>query len=119
MSKLEELKALGIDTESGIACCAEDEEFYIEMIEEYVREGRERIEALRETYGTQDWKNYSILAHSLKSTSRMIGAEHLSEQARELEFASRENETEKVNSMHEGMMKEYGKLLQDLEGILS
>ena len=116
-SEMEKLRELGIDTEEGLACCADDEEFYLEMIEEYAREGKERYETLKQCFARKDWKNYSIHAHSLKSTSRMIGAAALSELARELEFASREGDEEKVQSLHDEMMRSYDALLQDLEGI--
>ena len=117
-NKTEQLKELGIDTEEGLACCADDEEFYLEMIEEYVREGKSRQEKLDACFAAEDWKNYSILSHSLKSTSRMIGAAALSELARELEFASREGDEEKVRSLHVGMMRSYEGLLVNLEGII-
>ena len=118
-SEMEQLKELGIDTEEGLACCADDEEFYLEMIEEYVREGKERYGNLEACFAQQDWKNYSIHAHSLKSTSRMIGAASLSELSRELEFASREGDEEKVRSLHDEMMRSYEALLGNLEGIVS
>ncbi len=117
-SKMEQLKELDIDTEEGLACCADDEEFYLEMIEEYVREGKERCEKLEACFAEEDWKNCSIHAHSLKSTSRMIGAAALSELARELEFASREGDAEKVRSLHGEMMRIYPALLENLEGII-
>ena len=77
MSQTEQLKKLGIDIEYGLSCCGEEEDFYLEMIEEFVKEGTERLEHLADCYSLGDWKNYSIHAHSLKSTSRMIGAEEL------------------------------------------
>ena len=118
MNKMEQLRALGINTEEGLACCADEEEFYLEMIEEYVREGKQRYEDLSKRFADQDWKSYAILVHSLKSTSRMIGADALSEQARELEFFAREENRGQIASLHGEMMRDYESLLSSLKEII-
>lgn len=119
MSQMEQLKELGIDIEYGLSCCGEEEDFYLEMIEEYVREGTERLEKLSDCYSRGDWKNYSIHAHSLKSTSRMIGAMALGEQAKDLELAAKHSEEDKIHTGHEKLMNQYRTLLNDLKGIVS
>lgn len=118
MNKMEKLRALGMNTEEGLACCADEEEFYLEMIEEFVREGEQRSKDLALRYAEQDWKNYVIPVHSLKSTSRMIGADALSEQARELEFFAREEKSGQISSLHGEMMKNYETLCATLKEIL-
>ena len=40
MLNLQGLRALGLDVEEGMAYCADDEDFYEEMLDEYVREAR-------------------------------------------------------------------------------
>ena len=59
----------------------------------------------------EDWENYRIRAHSLKSTSKTIGALMLSEHARCLEFALKDGDTEYVKEHHRELMSEYGELL--------
>ena len=58
-------------------------------------------------YDKKDWKQYSILAHSLKSSSRLIGAKALSEDAAELEKAANENREAKIAEKHEPAMRQY------------
>ena len=43
------------------------------------------LSQIREKYKEEDWKNYTIMVHALKSTARMIGAMELSEKFYRLE----------------------------------
>ena len=77
------LRSVGIDANEGLAYCADDEEFYEEMLDEYVHESRAKLEELNTAFGLRDWERYRISAHSLKSTSRMVGAKGISGKAYE------------------------------------
>ena len=83
------------------------------MLETYRNNGR--YDALKELYGKQDWENYQIQVHALKSTSRSIGAVGVSEQAKQLEQAAKEKDISYIKEHHEEMMKEYEKLLEKLK----
>ncbi len=111
---IEALKNIGINTEDGLAYCAEDEEFYGEMIEEYIEEKDDRVKELTEGFDDGDWDRYRIAAHSIKSTSRMIGAEELSEAAREMEQAAKDNNEEALRSGHALFLSEYLKFVEKL-----
>lgn len=102
-----------LDTEMGLSYCCDSEEFYLEMLETYRNNGR--YDALKELYGKQDWENYQIQVHALKSTSRSIGAVGVSEQAKQLEQAAKEKDISYIKEHHEEMMKEYEKLLEKLK----
>lgn len=116
---LEALKNIGINTEEGLAYCAEDEEFYGEMIEEYILEKDSRVAELNESFNAGDWDRYRIAAHSIKSTSRMIGAGELSEAAREMEQAAKEGNKEKLMTEHALFIGEYVKTVEKLASALS
>lgn len=111
---LEALKNIGINTEDGLAYCAEDEEFYGEMIEEFISEKDDRVNELNESFDAGDWDRYRIAAHSIKSTSRMIGASELSEAAREMEQAAKDCNEEKLLSEHALFLSEYNKTVEKL-----
>ena len=122
------LREHGIDMSEGLAYCADDPEFYEEMLREYVIEGQDKTGELREFFASEDWSNYAIRAHSVKNTSKMIGAEELSEQARALELAAKElvpeNSAAKeqnaaaVREMHEDFLDAYQHLLGALDEML-
>ena len=110
MLNTEALAAAGIDPEEGLAYCADDPEFYEEMLTEYVREADAGIRELARFFGARDWRNYGIRAHALKSTSRTIGAQAFSEQAREMEAAAKEGKEELLLSRHAAFTAEYAAL---------
>lgn len=113
------LEQMGIDAGEGLAYCADDPEFYVEMLGEYVAEGSAKTEALERFFEARDWTNYAIQAHSVKSVSRMIGAAALSELARGQETAARDGDEEVVLTGHPRFTSEYAALLAKLRELLS
>ena len=84
---------------------------------------KENLEIYSETYETakdeikrfhdeEDWKNYRIRVHSLKSSSRMVGAVKLSELSKKAEDASKESDKEKVDEVHEDILKMYDEVIE-------
>ena len=47
------------------------------------------MQKLQETFDAQDWKNYTIFVHSLKSTALSIGGEKTSAAAKALEMSGK------------------------------
>ena len=73
-----------------------------------------RADKIQAAFDADDVKNYQILVHALKSTSLSIGANNLSEQARELELAAKENDTAKIKAKHADLMTAYKKVREQL-----
>lgn len=114
MLNLGGLQELGIDTVEGLAYCADDQEFYIDMLREYVSEAKDRIDRLCSSFSSRDWKNYGIQAHSIKSTSRMIGAKNMSELARAMEMAAKDGMEEAILSGHDRFVAGYCELSEHI-----
>ena len=93
------LKAVDIDMDIGLGYAAKDEEFYKSLLKQYASEMREKINNMSRFLGDKDWKNYEIIIHSVKSTSKMVGGTPLSEEALALEKAA-DNEDEKYIYAH-------------------
>ena len=108
------LEALGINAAEGLAYCADDAEFYHEMIGEYVNESGDNLARMRQFFEDRDWTNYRIRVHSLKNTSRMIGAEALSERAYTLETAAKEQDESVLMAEHAPFLADYGALIDAL-----
>lgn len=105
-----------LDVQTGLTYCAEDEDFYKEMLRDYM-EGN-KIPELTEMYDGEDWENYRIQIHALKSTSLSIGAVELSEEAKQLEQAAKDDNIEFIRLHHEETIKQYQMLLQRLSQLL-
>ena len=103
----EVLKKAGINTDVGLKHSQNDFEIYRLVLTEYARDGKKRIEDLKRMYSDQAWDDYLIYAHSLKSTSRTIGAEELSELAAGLERAAKEREISVIRRDHAQTMEMY------------
>ena len=104
------LKRNGVDVNIGIAFTGDDEDMYMSLLGEYAAEEVEKSANINECYRTKDWKNYGVYVHSLKSTSKMIGASALAEIAAESEAASNVQDTLVIDSNHDRMMEMYSVL---------
>ena len=104
------LREAGVLTGDGLRFCHGDEALYRVVLEEFGRSAGEKTRQLREYYEAEDWKNYGILAHALKSSARTIGAKELSETAEILEKASKQKDTETIWQMNGRIMEQYRSL---------
>ena len=112
------LREAGIRTEDGLRFCDGSETLYRTVLAEFLDSAEEKKQKLRQYYSAGDWENYSILVHSLKSSSRTIGAQALSEAAAALEKAARESDTDSLSRLNEPMMRQYCRLTDTLEAWL-
>lgn len=105
-----------LDTATGLAYCCDSEEFYKEMLLAYL--DNQKYDSIEDAYQKEDWENYRILVHALKSTSLSIGAANVSEQAKSLEMAAKESDIGFIREHHGSTMENYQKLLFHLQKIL-
>ncbi len=106
----ENLVSAGIDPREGLANCQNDDEFYKSLLKEFALEEKDKSENLKKCYSSENWHDYSIYAHALKSSSRTIGALELSEIAAKLEKAANEGDADTVRSEHDRMIELYEKV---------
>jgi HPt (histidine-containing phosphotransfer) domain-containing protein len=85
-------------------------EFYQELLLQYAGEAAGKMKAANRNFKDGDLKNYEILVHALKSTSKMIGAAELSEAAYTLEKAAKEGDEETIRRDSSSAMTEYTRL---------
>ena len=104
---MEKLEKLGLSTKDALVYCGGDESFYIEIINDYIDAAKEKVESLTKFLDADNLKDYKILVHSVKSSSKTIGAMTLFEKAKDLEAASNEGRSEYVREHHKEVMDEY------------
>lgn len=75
-----------ISAEEGIKNCGSQEGF-LSALTIFFNSIDPMSEEIEGYYKNEDWKNYTIKVHALKSSARIIGAAKLSELAKELEAA--------------------------------
>ena len=110
---VEKFKRIGLDVGEGLAYCAGNENLYEEIIRDYAESVPEKIEKLNGFLADDNLKDYKILIHSVKSSSKTIGASDLFEKARALEMAADEDRAY-IDANHEEVMTELKNLSEEL-----
>lgn len=101
-----------LDTATGLAYCMNDQNFYNEMLDEYVN--GDKTDELVEYFEKEDFEYYRITVHAVKSTSLTIGANKVSADAKALEMACKENDINYVKANHQAFIDEYAMLIRAL-----
>jgi len=113
---LDKLRALGLNVDAALVYTCNDEDFYMELLTDYAESAADKCHDLSAYLENGDIKNYEILVHSLKSASKTVGADGVSEQARALEEASRNKDMSFVNEHHGAFVESFTSLAEKILG---
>ncbi len=102
-----------LNTELGLEYCGDMEDLYEDMLRDYV-EG-DHIEELESQFAAEDWGDYRVTIHGVKSTTLMIGGEELSAKAKELELAAADGNADFIKENHAKVLEEYKQLLATIK----
>nr|MCR5546656.1 response regulator [Lachnospiraceae bacterium] len=100
------------------------EETFVEVLKEYVGSAEKKAGDIESFWQNLDYENYTVLVHALKSSSRLIGAGSLSEDAKELETlgneaaAGNEDAKRSINEKTPALLEAYRSLYQSLSFVL-
>ena len=119
MPEAAELRAAGITPETGLNYCQGDEKLYRRVLGQFACDMGETEKELTKYLKQQDWHNYGVRVHALKSSSRLIGADALSEQAAGLEKAAGEKNKAAVENGHGELIIHACALAEAIRRILS
>ncbi len=108
---LESLRYGGINIRQGITFCG-DIGGLREIIRIFHGEGHKRKRQLQQLYQEQNWKDYVIAVHALKSNAKGIGADELAELAQRMELAGKEGCIEYILDNHEELLRKHDILLK-------
>ena len=110
------LQCEGIDTEQGVKNCGGTEE-YLSVLTGFYSAIDDRADEIATYYNNEDFKNYTIKVHALKSSARSIGAMDLSEKARLLEEAGNENNVDFIKENTAELLTDYRSLVNTLSAV--
>ena len=114
-----------INVEMGLEYSAGMTDLYKEILMTFNQLREDKQKKIQAAFDAQDWKNYTIYVHALKSTALSIGGEKTSAAAKELEMAGKiltaktSSELEKhenaefIQKNHSKVMKLYEKLAEE------
>ncbi len=106
-----------LDTASGIKNCG-SVSGYRSVLEIYLNGANEKAADIEKYFKDEDWEAYTIQVHSLKSSSKVIGAAELSQMAADLEKAGNELDIKTIISDTDILLRDYRKLIGLLENVL-
>lgn len=96
----------GLDTDEAIRMLG-SEKLLMEVLKDYYKVIPKKAKLIHEYEQQEDWKNYTIEVHALKSASRQIGAIELSSLAADLEKAGNEKNAELIHQYTDSLLHQY------------
>lgn len=112
---ISQLENAGISVNSGLQYCGGDKDFYIEMLTEYAQSADSRMAELNSALAENDISRYQILVHALKSVSKTVGADDVSELARSLEEAAKRSDPDYIRQNNPELEKMYSGKAADVK----
>ena len=110
--KMSQLERAGIHTHAGIQYCRGDKEFYAELLIKFAKDEKRKAAEINDFYMQEDFGNYQIVVHALKSTAKMVGADALSEMARQAEEAAKNQDADYIKEHHGELLAKYHEVVQ-------
>ncbi len=108
----------GIDVQMGLDYCCGEEEFYWEMLQMFFEQRQEKKDEIDAFCQSANWADYAVKVHALKSTSLTIGAKDLSEYAKMLERAGKDEDAEYILENHPKLLRMYEEVCESIGGFL-
>ncbi|MBR1693573.1 MAG: response regulator [Lachnospiraceae bacterium] len=103
-----------LDIPSAVESAEGDKECFRFLLESFRDNEEKNRSDIEKSFEAEDYKNYTIFVHALKSTSKMIGANELSEDAKALETAGKEENISYIKANHEEAMTMYTNVVQEI-----
>ncbi|MBO4374755.1 MAG: response regulator [Lachnospiraceae bacterium] len=110
--RLDRLKKNGFDINAALEYCVRSMGLYVELLDEFSRTAPEKMSDLDRFLENRDLHGYATAVHALKSTARTIGANTLSERAKELEQAADEGNEQLIKEKHKALMELYARVAE-------
>ena len=102
----------GINPETGIRNCGGNRNVYIQILRTF--SSSNLAAGLESYYEDSDWKNYEVIAHSVKGACRNIGANEIGEKAYQLELAGKKGDETFIRANHNDFLNEYKELISSI-----
>ena len=104
----------GIDPATALTYCSSEDDLR-DILKTFHMSVTSKADEIERCYKADDWDNYVIKVHALKSTSKLIGANELSQLAKTLEFAGKEKNIGLIREKTDKLLEDYRAFKQILE----
>ncbi len=108
---MEHLASCGINVESGMSYCGNDQLIYSEILSEFISGIGPKLELLDRCFKEETWHDYEVEVHAIKSITKTVGLDHISEEALMLEAAAKEQDAARLKVSHAPFVKRLRDIL--------
>ena len=115
---LERLRDIGMNIENAIQYSQGDVEFFFQLLQEYINVYELKMNEMESFFQKEDFENYRIQVHALKSSSKLVGVDSLSEMARSMEEATVHRDIAYMQENHKELLNKYGKAVRQIAEVL-
>ena len=92
---------------------------YLPLLKIFYESLDEKVAEIENFYSQQNWKDYTIKVHALKSSARIIGAMAFGEEAQQLENAGKSGDTAYIVQHHAAFMTKYRSFREPLAAVFA
>ncbi|MBR2179262.1 MAG: response regulator [Selenomonadaceae bacterium] len=107
----------GLSLKAGIEHCG-SKEAYLDVLNVFANSIASASKEIEKYFIAEDWRNYTTKVHALKSTSKVVGAEELSERAKRLEDAGNSGYIDEIKQDHEPLIELYKSYAEKLKPLI-
>lgn len=109
---------LEIDRSVGLSYCAESEEVYNEVLSMFCEQCTEYLPLFEQYVMDENWSQYAVIAHGLKSNALTIGAVNFSKLSLKHEMAGKNNDALYIKSEYKNYIENINKLVDKVNAML-
>lgn len=107
-----------VEIERGLSNCGGQLEDYLKVLQITYQYGEKQLNELRSLRQQEDFQNYTIKVHAMKSTALNMGAVQVSDMAKRQEEAGLQGDYSYIDLHMEEFQQEYRLLLEKIEAVL-
>jgi signal transduction histidine kinase/CheY-like chemotaxis protein/HPt (histidine-containing phosphotransfer) domain-containing protein len=112
------IEIYGVDVKKGISMMGGSVKNYLQTLAVFHRDGIRKIEEINKCLETDNYPLYTIHVHALKSASANIGADEISETAKALEMAGKQEDMNFIKLRNAAFLTALQILLDNISAIL-
>lgn len=110
-----DLPTLNVDAFQGLRQSIDDDLMFSDLVTIYLNSAENLLEEIQIAFANQDASQFSLSAHSLKSTSASIGAVRLSQICKYLEQVGKTGKISVSSDMVHLLTNEYEQVIQAIQ----
>ncbi|MCR4797715.1 MAG: Hpt domain-containing protein, partial [Lachnospiraceae bacterium] len=115
-----------ISKSEGMSFFGNNEKLYFDLVKMFVEIAGSKKQEIEDAFDDDDWNNYAVGVHALKSSAKNIGAGKLFDLAKRVENACAQMENEKnralsekfIHKNHETLMRFYDETVEEAKRML-